>query len=193
MQAFDRLMQIMETLRGPGGCPWDAKQTHKSLKKSLIEECYELADAIEKDDPGHIMEELGDVLLQVIFHATIAKETGAFTIEDVINGLCDKLVYRHPHVFSDASVSDAEEVIRNWEKLKRKEDSKKERSSILSGIPEKLPPLLYALKIQSTTSRVGFDWDGPRGVIEKIYEEINELNDAMTEDNVADIEEEIGR
>jgi MazG family protein len=192
MESFDRLVKIMETLRAPGGCPWDAEQTHQSLFKNLIEEAYELADAIDKDDPESIMEELGDVLLQVVFHSTLAKEAERFEIADVINYLCDKLVYRHPHVFGDTKVSGASDVIRNWDRLKRKENGKQARESILSGVPESLPALLYALKIQSTASRVGFDWERPDQVREKIDEELAELSAAMDGENSRDIGDEIG-
>ena len=192
MESFDRLVKIMETLRAPGGCPWDAEQTHQSLVKNLIEEAYELADAIDTDDPESIMEELGDVLLQVVFHSTLAKEAGRFEVGDVINYLCDKLVYRHPHVFGDAKVSDAGDVIRNWDRLKRKENGKQARASILSGVPSSLPALLYALKIQSTASRVGFDWERPDQVREKIDEELAELSAAMDDENSRNIADEIG-
>ena len=192
MEAFDRLVHIMETLRAPGGCPWDAEQTHKSLVKNLIEEAYELADAIDADDPEYIMEELGDVLLQVVFHSTMAKEAGRFEITDVINYLCDKLIYRHPHVFGNARVNDSGDVISNWDRLKRKENGKQARESILSGIPETLPALLYALKIQATASRVGFDWETAAEVREKINEEFAELSAAIVSDSTTDIEDEIG-
>ncbi|MDZ7833591.1 MAG: nucleoside triphosphate pyrophosphohydrolase [Desulfobacterales bacterium] len=192
MEAFDRLVKIMETLRAPGGCPWDAEQTHQSLVKNLIEEAYELAEAIDKDDPEAVMEELGDVLLQVVFHSTLAKEAERFEVTDVINYLCDKLVYRHPHVFGDTQVSGARDVIRNWDRLKRKENGKQKRESILSGVPERLPALLYALKIQSTASRVGFDWEHPAQVREKIDEELAELSAAMDGESSRDMAEEIG-
>ena len=192
MESMNRLVEIIDTLRAPGGCPWDREQDHKSIMKCLIEETYELADAIESDDAETLKEELGDVLLQVVFHSAIAKEEEAFTLDDVIHTLCDKLIYRHPHVFGDASVRNAEEVIKNWESLKRREEGKKERASILSGIPATLPALLAALKIQSVASRVGFDWDSPAGVFDKITEEMVEVRDAMDAGNPEQIEEEIG-
>lgn len=192
MKEMDRLIKVMERLRGPGGCPWDAAQSHKSMIKGLIEEAYELADAIENENPDEMMEELGDVLLQVVFHSIIAAEDGEFTINDVANCLADKLIYRHPHVFGEKQVNGAEEVIVNWEKLKRKESGKRERTSILSGIPETLPALLYALKIQSAASRVGFDWDDAAGVIGKIREEIDELSEAAAANAADRIEDEIG-
>jgi tetrapyrrole methylase family protein/MazG family protein len=192
MEAFDRLVTIMETLRAPGGCPWDAEQTHGSLVKNLIEEAYELADAIYEDDAGEIMEELGDVLLQVVFHGTIAKEQGRFSVPDVIDHLCEKLIYRHPHVFGEAEVRGSEDVIRNWERLKRRESGKKKRTSVFAGIPSSIPALLYALKIQSVAGRAGFDWDGPEGVVEKIEEEVEELFRAMEGGALDIVEEEIG-
>ncbi len=192
MKEMDRLVMVMERLRGPGGCPWDAAQSHKSMIKGLIEETYELADAIENEDPEEMMEELGDVLLQVVFHSIIAAEAGEFSMSDVANCLADKLIYRHPHVFGEKQVDHPDEVIVNWDKLKRKENGKKNRTSIFSGIPETLPALLYALKIQSAASRVGFDWDGAEGVVDKIREEIDELS-AAAAGNAADrIEDEIG-
>ena len=189
---MDRLMDIMDTLRGPGGCPWDIEQDHKSIMKCLIEETYELADAIEEDDADVLKEELGDVFLQVVFHSAIASDDHRFTLDEVINELCDKLIYRHPHVFGDASVSDSSEGIKNSERRKRREKTKKQRESILSGIPNTLPALLNALKIQSVVSRVGFDWENPEGVVDKIKEEIQEVEDAMKAKNKDRMEDEIG-
>ncbi len=192
MKEFDRLVNIMATLRAPGGCPWDAEQTHKSLAKNMIEEAYELVDAIEADNAEAMMEELGDVLLQVVFHGTMAREAGRFTIEDVINTLCDKLVYRHPHVFGDGRAGDAEDVIRNWDRLKRRENGKQQRESILSGIPETMPALLYALKMQTTAARAGFDWEAAQEVFAKIAEELSELDEAGKTGSCRDMEEELG-
>lgn len=192
MEALNRLMDIMDRLRAPDGCPWDREQTHKSIMKCLIEETYELAEAIEGQDDEALREELGDVFLQVIFHCAIAKDAGRFTLDAVIQELCDKLVYRHPHVFGDASVKDSDEVIKNWERLKRKESTKKHRESILSGIPKELPALLKALKIQSVVSRVGFDWEKPVDVVEKIREETREVAEAMASADKDRMEAEIG-
>jgi tetrapyrrole methylase family protein/MazG family protein len=192
MEALDRLIGIMDTLRGPGGCPWDMEQDHKSIMKCLIEEAYELADAIEEEDTVDIKEELGDVFMQVVFHSAIAKDNKLFTLDEVINELCDKLIYRHPHVFGDAQLRDSEEVIKNWERLKRKEHTKKHRESILSGIPNTLPALLNALKIQSVVSRVGFDWENPEDVLGKIKEEIQEVEEAIEGKNKDQMEDEIG-
>lgn len=192
MKELDRLVEIMETLRAPGGCPWDAEQDHKSIMKCLIEETYELADAIESENPEYLMEELGDVLLQVVFHSIIAKEDGLFTLADVIDYLSDKLVYRHPHVYGDVRVKDAKEVTRNWERLKRSENGKENRRSIFDGIPQTLPALLYALKLQSVAGRVGFDWDAAAGVVDKIKEEVDELTEVMAEKDTEAMESEIG-
>ena len=192
MKDFDRLVEIFERLRAPGGCPWDARQTHKSISRCAVEEAYELVDAIDSGDLNHLREELGDVLLQVLFHSTIAKDLGEFTIRDVINELADKLIYRHPHVFGTEDVADSEEVIRNWERLKQQEEGKAHRESLLDGIPEALPALLQARKIQSKASRTGFDWQDHRGVIDKVKEEADELREAMEQGDPEDITAEIG-
>ncbi len=192
MKDFDRLVEIFERLRAPGGCPWDARQTHKSISRCAVEEAYELVDAIDSGDMSHLREELGDVLLQVLFHSTIAKDLGEFTIRDVINELADKLIYRHPHVFGTEEVADSEEVIRNWERLKQQEVGKADRESLLDGIPEALPALLQARKIQSKASRAGFDWQDQRGVIAKVKEEADELREAMEQGSAEDITAEIG-
>lgn len=192
MKDFDSLVEIFERLRAPGGCPWDARQTHESISRCAVEEAYELVDAIDSGDLNHLREELGDLLLQVLSHSTIAKDLGEFTIRDVINGLADKLVYRHPHVFGTEEVAGSEDVIRNWERLKRQEKGKAHRKSLLDGIPEILPALLQARKIQSKASRAGFDWQDHRGVIDKVKEEADELREAMERGNVQDITAEIG-
>ncbi|NOY69095.1 MAG: nucleoside triphosphate pyrophosphohydrolase [Deltaproteobacteria bacterium] len=192
MKEFDRLIEIMEKLRGPGGCPWDAKQTHESIMKCLVEEAFELRDAVLQKNANAIKEEMGDVLLQVVFCGIIAKDAGQFDLEDAIGYLCDKLIYRHPHVFGDAVAKDADEVLKNWEKLKEKEDGKSTRDSVFSGLPKSLPALLYALKIQALAARVGFDWADGESVLEKITEETGELKDAMKTGDMAEIEAEIG-
>jgi tetrapyrrole methylase family protein/MazG family protein len=192
MEEFDRLVSLFERLRGPGGCPWDAEQDHKSISRSVIEEAYELFDAIHMGDIEHIREELGDVLLQVLFHSIIAKDKGEFTIIDVIDDLTQKLVSRHPHVFADARIDSSKEVIRNWEKIKESERDKSRRDSILDGIPDSLPSLLAARKIQSVASRVGFDWQNASGVIEKLREEIGELDEALEKGKKDEVKDEIG-
>ncbi len=188
MHPFDRLVDIMHQLRQK--CPWDRKQTRESLKPYLIEEAYEVLDAIESGDPEKLKEELGDLLLQVVFHAEIAKERGEFDIYQVIEFLCNKLIYRHPHVFGDVKVKDAEEVLRNWEKLKKKE--KNHRGSVLDGVPKDLPALIQAFRLQEKASKVGFDWESVEGVKAKVEEEWQELLKAMEKGDPKAIEMELG-
>lgn len=185
---FDRLVKIMHELRQK--CPWDRKQTRESLKPYLIEEAYEVLDAIEKGDVEKLKEELGDLLLQVVFHAEIAKERNEFDIYDVIEFLCNKLIYRHPHVFGDVKVMDAEEVLRNWEKLKKQE--KNYESSVLDGVPDQLPALIQAYRLQEKASKVGFDWENREDVEKKVEEEWQELLEAIRERDKKAIEEELG-
>ncbi|MGM0452323.1 MAG: nucleoside triphosphate pyrophosphohydrolase [Thermodesulfobacteriota bacterium] len=192
MKAMDRLIDIMETLRAPGGCPWDAEQDHKSIMRCAIEEAYELADAIENESAEDMKEELGDVLLQVVFHSLIARDNAEFELADVVELLCDKLIYRHPHVFGSTRVADADEVKVNWDRLKRKENGKTGRKSILEGVPETLPALLFALKIQSAASRAGFDWADAGGVAEKITEEVAEVSEAVENGEEGAVFDEIG-
>jgi tetrapyrrole methylase family protein/MazG family protein len=192
MKEMDRLVEIMKTLRAPGGCPWDAEQDHKSLLPNLIEEAYELAEAIEKNEAASMAEELGDVLLQVVFHSIIAAEAGHFNFSDVVVRLCNKLIYRHPHVFGDADVADSGEVMRNWDMLKSREKGKKDRQAISDGIPEALPALLYALKLQIRAQRAGFDWDDAAGVVEKIKEETREIEEALGSNQIESASAEIG-
>ncbi len=185
---FSKLVEIMEKLRKE--CPWDKKQTRESLRPYLIEETYEVLEAIDEGNPDKLKEELGDLLLQVVFHAEIAKEKGEFDINDVIDFLCNKLIYRHPHVFGDVKVKSAEEVLENWEKLKKRE--KNHADSVLSGVPKELPALLQAFRLQEKASKVGFDWDNVEGVINKIKEELSELIEAVREKDKEKIEHEMG-
>lgn len=171
---FNRLREIIRTLRGPGGCPWDQKQTHESLKRYLIEEAYELLEAIDDEDDDHIAEELGDVLLQVMLHAQIGEDAGYFTIEDVIGTLSEKMVRRHPHVFGDVEVDGSDDVVHNWEAIKAQEAGAVDRTSVLDGIPKGLPGLLSALKLQKKAGKVGFDWGTEEPMWEKLFEEIHE-------------------
>ena len=178
---FQTLMDIVERLRAPGGCPWDREQTHQSLKRNLVEEAYEVLEAIDQDNPKLLSEELGDLLVQVAFHADIAREAGEFQLADVITQINRKLVRRHPHVFGDASVSDAREVERNWERIKAEERQEKgEERSVVDGIPKDLPALSYAQLMQDRVARVGFEWDDVSGVLDKIEEEVQELREAVT-------------
>ena len=184
MSHFNRLTDIMEQLRGPNGCPWDKEQTSETLKPYLIEEAYEVIDAIDSKDDANLAEELGDVLLQVVFHAQIASEENRFTIEDVAKSIADKLVRRHPHVFGDAQAETPDEVIKNWEAIKSEEkeaETGKEAESVLSGVPRHLPALLRAQQIQKKAARVGFDWEKTEEVMQKVEEEIQELKNTKTQ------------
>ncbi len=192
MKEFDDLVHLFEVLRAPGGCPWDAAQDHESIAGCAVEEAYELLDAIASGDAPHMREELGDLLLQVIFHSLIARDKGEFTLKDVIEGLSAKLVHRHPHVFGGAEASTPMEVARNWEALKKEEKGATATESILDGIPRSMCALMAARKMQSAASRVGFDWEDASGVIEKLREEIAELEDAISRQDRAGIKEEIG-
>ena len=185
-KSLDRLLQIMEELRAQ--CPWDQKQTIESLRPLTIEETYELCDAIIKKDWNGLKEELGDVLLHLVFYAKIASEQNEFNFNDVIEAVCNKLVYRHPHIYSNVKVSNEQEVKENWEKLKQKERKK----SVLSGVPEALPALIKALRIQDKSKQVGFEWDTTAQVQAKVMEELAELKEAMEENNQDHIEEEFG-
>ncbi len=180
-QAFHDLVEVVARLRSPEGCPWDVRQTHESLKPYLLEETYEVLDALDAHDPRHLREELGDLLLQILFHARIESEKQTFDIEDVIADLTRKLIRRHPHVFTAASDGtpklDSEQVVKQWETIKQAERSAK-ADSILAGIPSSLPSLLRAHQIQERASRVGFDWDTPEQVFKKLDEELEELRAA---------------
>ena len=184
------LMEIASILRGEGGCAWDREQTAQSLKPYLIEEAYELYDAIEQGDPHEIKEELGDLLYQVYAHSQIASEHDLFTIDDVATGIANKLVHRHPHVFGDETVSTADEVSDRWEKIKKAE--KAHRESILDGVPKHLPALLKAYRVQQKVSRIGFDWEKADDAAQKLEEELNELKEALSLHDQEKIMEEAG-
>jgi len=186
LDAFNRILTIMEELREK--CPWDKKQTIESLRSLTIEETYELTDAITEKNMAGIKEELGDLLLHIVFYAKIGEEQKAFDIESIINGLCDKLIKRHPHVYGDMEVKNEEEVQANWEMLKLKEG----RKSALQGVPKSLPALVKALRIQEKAKKVGFEWDTKEQVWDKVEEELAELKEAIEEKNQAHIEEEYG-
>jgi tetrapyrrole methylase family protein/MazG family protein len=186
---FDDLIQMMELLRGPDGCPWDREQSHDTLKRHAIEESHELVEAIEHGDDAHLKEELGDLLLQVVFHAQIAADRGAFDINDVIKGLNEKLKRRHPHIFEGASAETADDVARNWESIKKNEEKKYEESR-LAGIPRSLPALLRAYKVQKKMAAAGFDWQDTDGLIAALDAEIDEYKAAINEDT--NKREEIG-
>ena len=201
-EQFDKLVEIMATLRGPNGCPWDKQQDFNSLKPMLVEEVYEVLEAIDNSDFDGLSEELGDLLLHVVFHAQVAKETGAFDIATVIQKISDKLVRRHPHVFGNESASTPEEVIKNWEAIKAEEKAQKlknrtsEERSLLEGIPSKLPAIHEAHQISSRAARVGFDWPDVDGIFEKLQEEVHELKEVISaganETRRERLEDEIG-
>lgn len=192
-QTFDMqpLTDVMATLRSPGGCPWDIEQTHESLRRYMIEEVYEVIEAIENEDAPLLCEELGDLLLQIVFHARVAEECGAFSMQDVIDGVTEKMIRRHPHVFGDITVSDAGEVLVNWDAIKAQEKAGK-RTGTLDGVSPGLPALMAAFKLQKKASKVGFDWDEAKAVWEKVREELGELAEASAEGDKTAIEEEFG-
>ena len=193
MSSFEKLVAVMKTLHDPGGCPWDREQTHNSLKPYLIEEAYEVLEAIDSGSDEQLKEELGDVLLQVVFHAEIAQREGRFDIEDIIEVLIDKLKRRHPHVFGDTSVDGSKTVLRNWEAIKRREKrSKKKEGSVLDGLPKSLPALIKARRIQEKVSRFGFDWERTEEVMLKVEEELGELKIANASQDMNAVEEELG-
>ncbi len=185
------LVEIMRRLRAPGGCPWDREQTHQTLKEFLAEEAAELFDAIDEDDDDAIIEELGDVLLQVVFHAQIGREEGRFELQDVARRCCEKLIHRHPHVFADSEAKDADAVLRQWDKIKKVE-KQAIRKSALSGVPRHLPALHRAFKMQKKAAKVGFDWPSIEGVIAKIDEELAELKEALAANDSEAVSEETG-
>ncbi len=189
-EKFKKLVEIMEKLRSENGCPWDRVQTHDSLKRYLLEEAYELIEAIEKKDYKGMKEELGDLLLQIVFHSKIAKDEGRFDIEEVIEIISNKMISRHPHVFGDADFRTPEEVLDQWDERKKEEGKLKE--SVLEGIPLALPALMRAYKIQSRVAKVGFDWENVEGVIDKIQEELSELRDAVNSGDKEKVEGELG-
>lgn len=186
MGEFQTLMDIVRRLRAPGGCPWDLEQTHQSLKRNLLEESYEVLEAIDQGDPAVLADELGDILVQVAFHADIAREAGDFELSDVLIRINDKLVRRHPHVFAGERVGDAREVERNWERLKAEERGRQGvRKSPVEGIPIDLPALAYAQLMQDRVGRAGFEWDDISAVLDKIAEEVEEYRKAETEEQRA--------
>ncbi|MBK8090277.1 MAG: nucleoside triphosphate pyrophosphohydrolase [Chitinophagaceae bacterium] len=184
--AFLRLVKIMDELREK--CPWDKKQTIESLRHLTIEETYELADAIDDNSWQHIKEELGDLMLHLVFYAKIGTEQQQFTLPEVLNGICEKLIGRHPHIYSDVKVSNEEDVKRNWEKLKMKEG----KTSVLGGVPKGLPSMVKAIRIQEKVKQVGFEWENKDQVFEKIEEEINELKEVVQLNDRDKMEEELG-
>ena len=184
------LEDIVSILRAPGGCPWDGEQTHESLRRGLMEESCEVVEAINEQDPEHLKEELGDVLLQVVFHADIEREAGRFDLDAVADGICKKLIFRHPHVFGDVSVSGSDEVLVNWDELKREEKHQETHTDTLTSVARSLPALWRAEKVQKKAKKAGFDWDDCSGAVDKLAEELGELREAI--DLGTNVTEELG-
>ncbi len=182
-------LEIIRRLRAPDGCPWDREQTHESLKSYVIEEAYELVDAIDSGDDEQIKEELGDVFLQIALHCQIASERDAFSFKDVVDGISRKMIYRHPHVFGEVTVSSAKEVEANWSRLKQAE---RKTSSVLDGIPKDLPGLLRAHRMSERASKVGFDWPDVKSIFKKFEEELEEVKEAYRHGSVKEVQEELG-
>ncbi len=189
---FKDLLDIMDKLRAENGCPWDREQTHESLRIYLIEETYEVLEALDAGDMKKFSNELGDLLLQIVFHAQIAKENGEFDISDVTSEICKKLISRHTHIFGDAKADTAEQVVENWEAIKKKEKRLENHTSVLKDVPSNLPALMRSYKVQQKAAQVGFDWDDIEDVFSKVDEEIRELRDVYKSKNVERITDELG-
>jgi tetrapyrrole methylase family protein/MazG family protein len=183
LSKFDSFAAVIARLRGPDGCPWDREQTHASLRINLLSECYEVLEALDGNNPDRLCEELGDLLLQIVLHAQIAADNGEFEIGDVIKSINSKIIHRHPHVFGDGQAATAEEVMHNWETLKREE--REEDTSVLEGVPKSMPALACAYEISRRAVRVGFEWENLEGVIDKLIEEIREIKDAGSREEKA--------
>lgn len=189
---IEDLLRIMEILRGPGGCPWDAEQTHESIKKDLIEETYEVIEAINKQNPVMLQEELGDLLMQVVFHSRLSQEAGEFAFAEVCDGICKKLIERHPHVFGEVSVSDTDEVLSNWDAIKRRSKEHVTTTQAIDSVPRELPALMRSAKIQHKAAKAGFDWPDIAGAMDKIPEETQELKQAIASGDQAAVTDELG-
>ena len=184
------LKRIVSILRAPGGCQWDGEQTHQSIRRNFLEEAYEVAEAIDEESTEHLKEELGDVLLQVVFHASIEEDAGRFDLNDVADGVCRKLIYRHPHVFDDVTVGSTDEILSNWEELKKAEKGQSSQADAVDSVARTLPALWRAEKVQKKAAKVGFDWPDVSGAVEKLSEELLEVREAMN--GSGDVAEELG-
>lgn len=184
--------RIIEVLRSPEGCPWDIKQTHESIRRNFLEEAYEVCEAIDDNDTEHLREELGDVLMQVIFHSRIEEEKGVFDLDDVADTAVKKLIFRHPHVFGDVSVSGSEEVLKNWDELKRREKAQTTVTKTMDDVAKSLPSLWRAEKVQKKAHKAGFDWPDISGALDKLSEELEELKQAIAKNDKQNTEEELG-
>lgn len=189
---MEDLLRLITVLRSPGGCPWDMKQTHESIKKNFIEETYEVIEAINKKDAALLREELGDVLLQVLLHCEMEREKDTFDFNDVVNELCQKLVVRHPHVFGDKFAANSAEALERWDEIKLKTKGMKKQSESMLKVPREFPALMRAQKVQQKAAKAGFDWSSSDGAFQKLQEEINELKNALSEKDKAHIDEEFG-
>ena len=189
---WEDLLTIMHLLRAPGGCPWDREQTHQSIRRNFLEETYEALDAIDRNDLPGMKEELGDVLLQVVFHSRMAQEAGEFTFDDVCDGICRKLIERHPHVFGEVQVGGADEVLRNWEAIKQKTKQQDTATQTLQAVPRAFPALMRAQKVQKRAAKVGFDWDRLEDAFSKLEEECAEFRQAAKQGDAVHTAEEMG-
>lgn len=189
---FNDLVEIMKILRSPEGCPWDREQDHKSIRQNFIEETYEAIEAIDTEDSELLKEELGDVLLQVVFHSEIEQSQGGFNIDDVCDGVCKKLIVRHPHVFGDVVAETSDKVLTNWDNIKMKTKSQKTQSDAIDSVAKSLPALMRSTKVQQKAAKVGFDWDDVNGAMEKVSEELSELKEAVKNSDKENIHEELG-
>lgn len=187
---MDDLLKIMELLRAPGGCPWDRAQTHQSIRDNMLEEAYEAADAIDREDADNLKEELGDVLLQVVFHASMARQAGQFTFDDVVDGICKKLVYRHPHIFGSAEAAGPEGALSAWDAQKREEKGQRTAADALDSVARALPALTRAAKLQGKAAKAGFDWKDAAPALDKLSEELEEFQTAVRDGS--NTEEELG-
>jgi tetrapyrrole methylase family protein/MazG family protein len=189
---MDDLRQIMTILRSDNGCPWDKEQDHHSIRKNFLEETYEVLEAIDEENPDLLQEELGDVLLQIVFHAKMEEEVGHFTFDDVVTGICQKLIHRHPHIFSDVKADTADKVLQNWDAIKKEEKNQKSYTETLENVPKVLPALMRSEKVQHRAKRAGMDFPDVNAAIAQLESEIEELKAAIKEENHTNIEEEIG-
>lgn len=189
---FDDLVEIMQILRAPNGCPWDAEQTHQSIRRDLLEETYELIEGIDNDDPEIMREELGDVLLQVVFHSNIAQDNGNFGIDEVCDDVCKKLIVRHPHVFGDVKVTGSENVLANWDKIKKETKKQQTDTEVLSSISRALPSLMRSDKLGKKARKLGYDFDNSLEAMEKVFEEAEEVREAIETKTQEQIAEEFG-
>lgn len=189
---FYDLVKIMSLLRSPEGCPWDREQTHKSIRRDFLEECYEAIEAIDTDDRDLLLEELGDVLLQVVFHAEIEAEKNSFTADDVCDGICKKLIIRHPHVFGDVTAEDSETVLKNWDAIKMQTKSQKSNSEVMHSVSVALPALIRADKVQNKARKIGFDFPDVNAALDKLSEEVSELKEAVSKNQGDSIQAELG-